>query len=68
MPRKQYTAADTLLQRLKHPEDTESNKEEEDINNQILSKLRAYKICLVELKANLSDQSREEDLELQNRR
>ena len=48
-------AANALLQRLKHSEDTESNKEEEDINNQILFKLRAYKICLVELKANLSN-------------
>jgi hypothetical protein len=64
MPRKQYTAANTLLQRPRHLEDTKSNKEEEDINNWILSKLRAYKICLVELKANLSNQSREEDLEL----
>ena len=61
-------AADALLQRPRHLEDTKSNKEEEDINNQILSKLRAYKICLVELKADLSDQSEEEDLELQNRR
>ena len=55
MPRKQHTAANTLSQRLKHPKDTEFNKEEEDINDQILSKLRAYKIYLVELKANLSD-------------
>ena len=55
MPRKQYTAANALLQRPRHPEDTESNKEEEDIDNQILSELRAYKICLIELKADLSD-------------
>ena len=61
-------AANALLQRPRHLEDTESNKEEEDIDDQILSKLRAYKICLIELKANLSDQSREEDLELQNKR
>jgi hypothetical protein len=57
-------AANALLQRLRHLEDTDSNKEEEDINNWILSELRAYKICLVELKADLSNQSREEDLEL----
>ena len=68
MPRKQHTAVNTLSQRPKYLEDTKSNKEEEDINNQILFKLKAYKICLVELKANLSDQSREEDLELWNRR
>ena len=55
MSKKQYIAADVLLQRPRHLEDTKSNKEEEDINDQILSKLRAYKICLVELKANLSD-------------
>jgi hypothetical protein len=47
--------ANALLQRLRHLEDTESNKEKEDINDWILSKLRAYKICLVELKADLSD-------------
>ena len=51
--------ANALLQRPRHLE---------DINNQILFKLRAYKICLVELKANLSNQSGEEDLELQNKR
>ena len=55
MPRKQYTAANTLLQRPRHLKDTEFNKEKEDINNWILFKLKAYKICLVELKANLSD-------------
>jgi hypothetical protein len=33
MPKKQHTAANTLLQRPRHPEDTKSNKEEEDINN-----------------------------------
>jgi hypothetical protein len=55
VPRKQHTAANALLQRPRHLEDTESNKEEEDINNWILSKLRAYKICLIELKADLSD-------------
>jgi hypothetical protein len=33
MPRKQYTAANALLQRLKHLKDTKSNKKEEDINN-----------------------------------
>ena len=48
-------AANALLQRPRHPKDTESNKEEEDINNWILFELRAYKICLIELKANLSD-------------
>ena len=64
MPGKQYTAANALSQRPRHPEDTESNKEEEDIDNQILSELRAYKICLIELKADLSNQSKEEDPEL----
>ena len=48
-------AANALLQRPRHLEDPESNQEEEDIDDQILSKLRAYKICLIELKANLSD-------------
>ena len=55
MPRKQYIAANTLLRRPRHLEDTKSNKEKEDINDWILFKLRAYKICLVELKANLSN-------------
>ena len=55
MPRKQYTAANALSQRPRHLEDIKSNKEEEDINNWILFELRAYKIYLVELKANLSD-------------
>jgi hypothetical protein len=58
---KQYIAANALWQRLRHLEDTKSNKEEEDINNWILSKLRAYEICLIGLKDN---QSGEEDLEL----
>jgi hypothetical protein len=61
-------AADALSRRPRHLEDTESNKEEEDINDWILFELRAYEICLVELKADLSDQSGEEDLELWNRR
>ena len=55
MPRKQHTAANILLQRPKHLEDIKSNKEEEDINNWILFKLKAYKICPIELKADLSD-------------
>jgi hypothetical protein len=59
--RKQYIAVDILLQRLRHLEDTKSNKEEEDINNWILSKLRAYKIYPMGLK---DDQSSKEDLEL----
>jgi hypothetical protein len=33
MPRKQYIAANALLQRPRHPEDIKSNKEEKDINN-----------------------------------
>jgi hypothetical protein len=48
-------AANALLWRPRYLEDIKSNKEEEDINNWILSKLRAYKICLVELKADLSN-------------
>ena len=65
MPRKQHTVADALSQRPRHPKDTKSSKEEEDINNQILSKLRAYKICPIGLK---DDQSSEEDPKLQNKR
>jgi len=42
-------------------EDTRSDKEGEDINDWILSKLRAYEICLIALK---DDQSGEEDPEL----
>ena len=49
---KQYIAVDALLQRLRHPKDTKSNGEEEDINNQILFKLGAYKICPIRLKDN----------------
>ena len=45
-------AANTLLQRPKHLKDIKSNKKEEDINNQILFKLRAYKICPINFKAN----------------
>ena len=61
MPRKQHTAADALLQRLRHPKDTRSSEEEEDINNWILSELRAYKICLIGLK---DDQSSKEGFKL----
>jgi hypothetical protein len=61
VPRKQYIVADALLRRLRHPEDTGSSKEGEDINDWILSKLRAYKICFIELK---DDQSGKEDPEL----
>ena len=55
MPRKQYTAANALLQRPRHLKDTKSNKEEEDINNQILFKLKAYKIYFIGFKVNLSN-------------
>jgi hypothetical protein len=57
MPRKQYIIANALSQRLRHPKDTRSSEEGEDINDWILSKLRAYKICLIGLK---DDQSGEE--------
>jgi hypothetical protein len=33
IPGKQHTAADALLQRLRHLEDTKSDGEEEDIDN-----------------------------------
>jgi hypothetical protein len=33
MPRKQYTVADTLLQRPRHPKDIGFSGEGEDINN-----------------------------------
>jgi hypothetical protein len=33
MPRKQYTVADALSQRPRHPKDTGSSEEEEDIND-----------------------------------
>jgi hypothetical protein len=45
-------------------EDFEPSKE--DIDNWILSKLGAYKICSIEV--DNQDQSRKEDLELRNRR
>ena len=40
MPRKQYIAANILLQRLRHLEDTKSNKEEKDIKSR-----KVYPIC-----------------------
>ena len=61
MPGKQYIAADALSRRLRHPKDTRSSEEGEDINNWILSKLGAYEICPIGLK---DDQSSEEDPEL----
>jgi hypothetical protein len=61
VPRKQYTAADALLRRPRHPKDTGSSKEEEDINDWILSELRAYEICPIGLK---DDQSGKEDPKL----
>ena len=45
-------AADALSRRPRHLKDTKSNKEEEDINNQILFKLRVYKIYPIGFKAN----------------
>jgi hypothetical protein len=65
VPKKQYIVADALLQRPRHSKDTRSSKEEEDINNWILSKLRAYEICPIGLK---DDQSSKEDPKLQNKR
>jgi hypothetical protein len=61
VPRKQHTAADALSRRLRHPKDTGSSEKEEDINNWILSELRAYKICPIGLK---DDQSGKEDPKL----
>jgi hypothetical protein len=61
VPGKQYIVADALSQRLRHPKDTRSSEEEEDINDWILSKLRAYKICSIGLK---DDQSSKEDPKL----
>ena len=39
---------DALSQRPRHLDNTKLDKEE-DINNQIITKLRAYKICLVRI-------------------
>ena len=51
MLRKQYITADALSRRLKHPDNTKSNKEE-DIDDWILSELSAYEICLIKLKSD----------------
>ena len=51
MPGKQYTAADALSRRLRHPDDTKSS-EEEDIDDWILSELSAYEICPIGLKGD----------------
>ena len=48
VPRKQYTAADALSRRLRHPDNTRFN-EEEDINDWIFFKLNVYKICFIRL-------------------
>jgi hypothetical protein len=61
MPGKQHIVADALLRRLRHPKDTRSSEEGEDINDWILSELRAYKICPIGLK---DDQSSKEDPKL----
>ena len=61
MPRKQHIVADALLRRLRHPKDTRSSEEGEDINDWILSELRAYEICPIGLK---DDQSGKEDPKL----
>ena len=52
--RKQYTAADALSRRPRHPDDTRSS-EEEDINDWILSELSAYEIYPIELESDLSE-------------
>jgi hypothetical protein len=54
VPRKQHTAADTLSRRLRHPNNIGIDKEE-DINDWILTKLGAYKICLVEIVNDLKE-------------
>jgi hypothetical protein len=61
VPGKQHIVADALSRRPRHPKDTGSSEEEEDINNWILSELGAYKICPIGLK---DDQSGKEDPKL----
>jgi hypothetical protein len=51
VPRKQYTAADALSRRPRHPDNTRSS-EEEDIDDWILSELSAYEICLIRLESD----------------
>jgi hypothetical protein len=65
IPGKQHTAADALSRRPRHPEDTDSDEEKEDIDDWILSELGAYEICPIGLE---HDQEEEEDPELRNRR
>ena len=51
VPRKQYIAADALLRRPRHPDDTRFS-EEEDIDDWILSELEAYEICFIGLESD----------------
>ena len=57
--------ANALSQRLRHLNDIDLK--DKDIDDQILAKLRTYKICLIVVDDS-DKELREEDLKLQNRR
>ena len=62
MPGKAYITADTLSRRLRHSNDSEP--EEDDIDDQILSELGKYKICPVRVSdGELEENKVDEDLE-----
>ncbi len=67
MPRKQYIVANVLSQRPRHPNNIDlSNK---GINDQILTELGVYEICLIIVSDdNSSKKLEEEDPKLQSRR
>ena len=52
--------ANILLRRLRHLNNTKLS-EEEDIDNWILSELKAYKICSIRLKSDQSKDNKSED-------
>ena len=64
MPRRQYIVANALSRRLRHPKDTDID--DEDIDDWILTKLGIYKICPIVVDG--SDDKSGEDPELQSRR
>ena len=55
--------ADALSQRPRHLDNTKLDKEE-DINNQILTKLRVYEICLVRTEQDSLESKGREDPKL----
>ncbi len=68
IPGKQHTAADALSRRPRHPEDTEPDEEEEDIDDWILSELGAYEICPLRAEQDSSESEEREDPELLRRK